>query len=434
MVEGIITADAADSSFYMQGDLSYDQIVNASTEGPYIVNGTSYKNEIPFELETAAIYRNDKTVSQNEISEWDVYYYSKPLKTVWVYANTVSGRYESASPDKSAPQSVVVSGKTYQIETSAVSYKLSSAGNFAIGDNITLLLGKGGAVAGVVSADELSKEVIGIVTDFYTMEYQTAYGGTYTSNCVVVTDLEGNAMEYPTSITSIRRGRMVSVKTTSSGTKINIIAKNYTDIKELSAAMKNNKYADNAQIADLCGSSLTPVYSSRLENCIVDKNDVIYYKLNSQGEISILVLDDYIGDNHTYVMMTSVVENYTTKNIIGRYEYFGPSGEASLTTPMTFGVSRGAAYIEYSGNGVSNIENLNMGVTIDSIGNLTALSGEITYDVWDKVQIFEFKDGEYRTLTMTDIENSDSYVLTGWLNDTVSRGGIIRMIIATPKR
>jgi len=434
MAEGILTADAADNSFYMQGDLSYEQIVNASTEGPYIVNGTNYKTQIPFDIGEASVYRNDKPVDASEISEWDVYYYSKPLKTVWVYQNTVSGRYEAALPDKSAPQSITLSGKTYQIETSAVSYKLSSAGSFNIGDSITLLLGKGGAVAGVVSADELSKEIIGIVTDFYTKEYQTAYGSTYTSNCAVVTDLDGNSMEYPTTMATVNKGRMVSVKTTSSGTRINIISKNYDDVKALNAAMRENKYADGAQIADLCGSKLTPVYASRLENCTVEKGDVVYYKLNADGEISILVLDDYIGDNHTYVMLTSVSESFTSKNIIGRYEYFGASGEGSLTLSTVFGVSDGPCAIEYNGNNVEMMENLEMGVRIDTVGNLTALSGEVTYDIWDKAHVFEYKNSEYRVMTMADIENNDNYTLTGWLDKSVDRGGIIRMIIAVPKK
>lgn len=433
VVEGILAADAADNSFYMQGDLSYEQIVNASTEGPYIVNGTNYKTEIPFALEDASVYRNDKPVDASEISEWDVYYYSKPLKTVWVYANTVSGRYEAASPDKSAPQSVTVSGKSYQLETSAVSYKLSAAGTFDIGDNITLLLGKSGAVAGVVSADELSKEVIGIVTDFYTKEYRNVYGATYTSNCAVVTDLNGKTLEYPTTMSSLNKGRMVSVKVTASGTKINIISKNYNEIKDLSAAMKENKYADGAQIADLCGSVLTPIYASRLENCTLAAGDVIYYKLNANGEISILVLDDYVGDNHSYVMLTTVSENYTNQRISGRYEYFGGSGEGSVSLSTVFGVSEGPAAIEYNGNNVEKIENLSIGINIDAIGNLTALSDEVTYDVWDKVVILEHKNSEYRVLTMADIENGDSYTLKGWLDDTAERGGIIRIIIATPR-
>ena len=417
MVEGIITPDASDSSLYIQGDLSYDQIVNASMEGPYIVNGNSYKTQIPFDIEKSFVYRNNEVTTADDICEWDVYYYSEPLKTVWVYSDTVSGKYESALPDQSAPQSIVVSGKTYSIEASSVSYKLSSAGDFSIGENITLLLGKGGAVAGVVKVDELSKEVIGIVTDFYTKEYYNAYGGTYTSNCIVVTELDGDTMEYSTALTSMKVGKMVSVKVLSSGTKVNVISKDYTSVKDLNNALKYNKFAPDAQIADLCCSSLAPVYQSRLENCVLDKSDVIYYKLNNQGEITILVLDDYIGDNHNYVMLTSVTENYSSRQISGNYKYFGSAGEASLTVSTVFGVSDGPAYIEYDGKSVSEIRNLNVGVAIDRVGNLMALSGEVTYNVWDKVQIFEYKNGQYRVLSMSDIENNDKYSLTGWLND-----------------
>lgn len=434
MVEGIITADAADSSLYINGDLDYEQIVNASMEGPYIVNGSSHVSQIGFSLSDASIYRNDEAATASDISEWDIYYYSKPLKTVWVYSKKVSGKYESASPDKSAPASVVVSGKTYTVETSGVAHRLSSAGEFAIGDNVTLLLGKSGGIAGVVSADEISTEVIGIVTDFYSKEYDTTYGGTYTSNCVVVSDLDGNSMEYPTSMTYMSKGKMVSVKTTSSGTKISVISKNYTSVKDLNNAIKENKFAVGAQVADMCGSTLIPLYTSRLEGCTVDAADVLYYKLNGDGEVSILVLDDYTGDNHSYVMITSATESMTGKSTMGRYSYIGASGEGSLMTDTVFGVDRGPTAIEYSGNSVSNIENLSKSIVLDSVGTLTALSGEITYDVWDKAVIFEYSNGDYRVINMADIENGDKYVLTGWLDKLPSRGGMIRVIVASPKK
>ena len=434
LVEGIITADASDSSMYMQGDLDYQQIVNASTKGPYIVNGKSYENQIDFDISGASIYRNDKAATVSDISEWDIYYYSKPLKTVWVYSNKVSGKYESAVPDKSAPQSVVVSGKSYAIETSGVAHQLSSAGKYAIGDNITLLLGKSGAIAGVVSADELSTEIIGIVTDFYTKDYETAYGSTYTANCIVISDLDGNTLEYPTTISYISTGKMVSAKITSSGTKISIIAKNYTDVNKLNDAMKAGKYADGAQIADMCGSTLTPVYRSRIEGCTVTTGDVLYYKLNSDGEITILVLDDYIGDNHDYVILDKVVETVSNRGVSGTYKYYGAGGEGIMMADTLFGVSNGPAAIEYNGNVVSSIENLSIGLTLESVGNLTALSNGMTYDVWDKAQVYEYDGTNYRVLNMSEIEHTDSYALVGWLDKAPSNGGLIRLIIATQQR
>ncbi len=434
MVEGIITADAADSSMYLRGDLNYEKIVNSSLEGPYIVNGNSHVSQIGFDLSGASIYRNDEAATAADISEWDIYYYSKPLKTVWVYSKKVSGKYESALPDKSAPTSVVVSGKTYAVETSGVAHRLSSAGNFAIGDNITLLLGKSGGIAGVVSADDFSTEVIGVVTDFYSKEYDTTYGGTYSSNCVVVSDLDGNSMEYATNMTYIAKGRMVSVKTSSSGTKISIISKNYTNVKDLNSAMKEGKYAVGAQIADMCGSSLVPLYTSRLDGCTLDAADVLYYKLNSDGEVTILVLNDYTGDNHSYVMLKSVVESMTTRNTSGRYSYIGESGEGVLTGNAVFGVERGPSAIEYSGNTISNIQNLSTSVVLDSVGALSALAGNITYEVWDKALILEYSSGDYRVINMADIESGDKYVLTGWLDKAPSRGGMIRVIVASPKK
>lgn len=432
LVEGILTADAQDSSMYMQGDLDYQQIVNASIKGPYISNNKSYKNEIDFDLSQASVYRNDQKAQLSDIAEWDIYYYSKPLKTVWVYSRKVSGKYESAFPDKSAPQSVVISGKSYNIETSGVAHQLSSAGKYAIGDNITLLLGKGGSIAGVVGIDEISTEVIGIVTDFYTKDYNTAYGGTYTSNCVVISDLNGNTLEYPTELSYVAKGKMVSAKISDSGAKISVISKNYTSVKELNRAMRENEYSADAQLADMCGSSLIPIQKSRLTGCSVTTEDVLYYKLSPSGEIDVLVLNDYTGDNHTYVMLDRVVESITSRGTSGIYEYIGENSSATISGTIVYGVEEGAAAVEYSANEVTDIQNLPFGVVLDSVGQLTAMSENVTYNLWDKVVVFEYKDADYRVMSIADIENNDDYSLVGWLDDNPERGGMIRIIVATP--
>ena len=76
-------------------------------------------------------------------------YCSPALKTVWAYSKKVTGIYESASPNKDLPTSVVVSGVTYKLEGVDAYNKLSSSGSFNYGDTVTLLLGRnGGAVSG----------------------------------------------------------------------------------------------------------------------------------------------------------------------------------------------------------------------------------------------------------------------------------------------
>ena len=145
-------------------------------------------------------------------------------------------------------------------------------------------------------------------------------------------------------------------------------------------------------------------------------------------------MNDYIGDEHTYVMMDRVVESVTKRGIIGTYEYIDENGRKTISGTAVYGVEEGAAFIEYNANSVSNIENLPIGVTLDSVGQLTALSQGITYNVWDKVLVLEHKDADYRVMTLLDIENNDNYSLVGWMDKTPDRGGMIRIIIATPQK
>ena len=93
------------------------------------------------QLQTLQFYRNGIISTPSAVQIYDVYYYNEALKTVWIYANSVTGRYTAASPSTANPTSATVAGNTYTLE-SAAAYKLSDLGSYTIGDTVTLLLGK----------------------------------------------------------------------------------------------------------------------------------------------------------------------------------------------------------------------------------------------------------------------------------------------------
>ncbi|MBR5309355.1 MAG: S-layer homology domain-containing protein [Clostridia bacterium] len=151
---------------YVTKDEDKLAVMDAARKGPYVVTDTArVKDAIPFDLAGASIYYGTKTVSASDISLYDVYYYSEPFKSVWLYRDnaigivdavnvsgvtSVSDRYSGSSPASGA---VIISGKSYTLGNEDVKYKLSAYGSFGTDDFVMVLLDKNGAVADIVNAD-----------------------------------------------------------------------------------------------------------------------------------------------------------------------------------------------------------------------------------------------------------------------------------------
>lgn len=134
------------------GEVDYAALVAKDLKGPYTAAGGSLS--LPFAPK--AVYKDG--AASVAAAAYDIYYYNENLKTVYLYDDKVTGVYTAAAPGAASPTSVTVGGKSYTIETSQAAYKLSTAGAFAVGDVVTLLLGMDGKVADVVSADAVTAE------------------------------------------------------------------------------------------------------------------------------------------------------------------------------------------------------------------------------------------------------------------------------------
>ena len=187
---GAVDVIAADESIIGDGEnqVSYADIVSSTLKGPYIVEKDgALTSDAEIKLASAVLYKNNKTVSASDIHKYDVYYYSKLLNTVWLYNDTAVGTVESISPTRVNPTSVTVSGKTYTLESSGAQYALSSLGSYDVGDRVTLLLGKDGAVAGVAGVDAAgAKTVYGVVTASGEKTYTDKDGKNYKADYVTV--------------------------------------------------------------------------------------------------------------------------------------------------------------------------------------------------------------------------------------------------------
>ncbi len=127
------------------GNIDYDALVEMKTKGPFVVtDAENWKKEIGFDHTEAKYYKDGKTVTESEISLYDVIYYSPEFSSVWIYDDKTAGIVGGYLPDSNNPKSVTVSGKALSlVPPSDYSGELSE-GAFREDSPVVVLLGKDG--------------------------------------------------------------------------------------------------------------------------------------------------------------------------------------------------------------------------------------------------------------------------------------------------
>ena len=146
------------------GDIDYDALVKKDVTGPIIMGSNALSSIIPFNLNSATVFRDGLRSAPDAVKEYDVVYYNTSTKLVLTYSNHAIGIYSAATPNTTSPTSVIVDGTNYPLGTTSVKNKLSSSGEFKIGDEVALLLGKDGDAIDAVDAHKVSK-------DYYSAPY-----------------------------------------------------------------------------------------------------------------------------------------------------------------------------------------------------------------------------------------------------------------------
>ncbi len=405
-------------------DSSYYEVVSSTLEGPYIAGVGGNLSKLPFDIDESEIFKGSGKITSHQIRQYDVYYYSELLNTVWIYRDTVTGTIEAITPMIS-PTSVVVSGKTYTLETSQASYDLSSFGTFHVGDDVTLLLGKDG-VAAVMSPETAAGTLYGIVTDIGTKSFSKKDGTMYTADYVSVTDTTCTTYTYEYDNSYLEKGDIVRV-TYENSMKISEIppSANTKGVAEtLKDAIFNGKFAKDCQIIDTSNGNAMKIYPSRIKGLDIDTYDftfgkgiVLYYSFDNDGNIEKLILNDFTGDFYNYGIA------YTYGD--GKVKYMLDSTVMNYTGTGTFD---GAVRIDES--------------------DLTGISSSIDVDVLTKTSAYDIDQNEYKLSSDVKVYIRDgvayeyadldeviegNYIFKAYYDKIQNRGGRIRVIVAQRK-
>lgn len=417
-----------------EDQVSYNDVVNATLKGPYLIaeDGT-LPAEAEVRAESAVFYRDNKEVNEASIRKYDVYYYSTLLNTVWLYHDTASGTVESIQPSRLAPTSITVSGKSYTFESAAAQYEFTNLGSYKVGDRVTLLLGKDGAVAGALRAGETVQTLYGVVTATGEKTYTDADGKAYKADYVTVYAANGETYSYeydgsfkvgtPVSVTVGREKVQISglVSPTSTSRALPVIQ-----------AVKEGRFADGAQIIEYYNEDIYgTVLESRISGLELRYRDILYGKLNENNELEVLILDDATGDLVEYGYF--FVDN--RKSEAGEtttYSYMlDNQGKITYNTQSKLSISEGPAYFERSANGsISKVRALTGSVEIETIiGDKGYTAKNAAYEIADNVKVFIRESGEFKVYDLDKLETA-RYTMTGYYDRAPENGGKIRVIVA----
>ncbi len=416
------------SGFYDEDEVSYTEIVNATLKGPYIVTDEDFRNDIEgIDFSYATVYKDKKNISADDISLYDVLYYSDPLDTVWVYDRKEVGIVEEILPDNSSPAKIKVSGNVYDLETEKVKFKVSSLGIYGVGDTVTVLIGKNGACADIISYEETTHSVIGVVTGFTENQKFTDKNGiVYSSNVAHVYTGDGVAHSYQTNASNVQIGAVVRCSFEGDRYTISRVDTSYSEkaINDLQNLLDFSYFADDCNILDVYGTLSKKVHQKELYGMTFERKDVLYFSLDSKGYIKDLVLNDYTGDLHSY----AYIVDSTLSGLKYNYQYITEGQYKYCTT--TFYAPVGGASFEFEGEKLKGIKELiklkNATLSVNSL--VTEQSGN-SYPIASDVQVYIIENGQPKLSKLSVISNTE-YIIDGYADDPVSKGGKIRVIIA----
>ncbi len=429
-----------------RGNIDYITWQKGQIKGPLTVRSSDWGNSWNVTSATTVV-RNGITVSGSDLNTYDIAYYLSDLDMVLAYSNKITGIYEKATPNTDIPSSIMVSGKEYSIEGSAAFQKLSSGGSFLLGDTITLLLGKDGRVADVVSSAAMTggSSVVGYVLESGRKTYPSGMVDTYTGYYVKLVLPNGETTEYTTNKDSSSfKNRVVKIvfrdgNATLSSASIGTNRKLNGTFSWETRTLGSYSVSSAAEILDIGTEDYTEattyarIFPQRLNGVNLAADDILYYELDNSGAISKLILDNVTNDGYSFGLTTYAKNDI--ENLTGSYEF--------LVNGQFYSVNTSKRVLNLSaGQGIMIGGSPN---NPDFATKLTELSGKVTqitsshfitastsFPISSNVSVYQKRtryDSDYTQIPLSDIIGKNNLQFSAYYDKAPSGGGQIRVIV-----
>ena len=375
-----LTANTASGSAYgtslgftvSNGQVDGSTVLMSSLQGPFVAGADT---QLPFA--PAAVYRNDKVSPSAELNQYDVYYYSESLQTVWIYTRKAAGRITAVSPSASAPTAITVAGSSYTLGSTAVASQVSSLNGGGVGQVVTLLLGMNNEAAGIVTGQEADEVFYGVVQSATRSLVEENGADVLQNVSVMCTDGITRSVNVDKSL-NFPTGWLVEITVNSNGESVKSISGRSTSgtVNADATALGNAQLADDVEILDTTSGGVAgTVRPSRLSGVTLSDSDVRYYTTNAAGQIDRLILKDVTGDLWKYGVLDDI------KNLAANYADIKTLLSSSNTgTSTSTGTGTGDIDVDAV---VNETRNLLVPTTSEILWGV--VSGDILSTSWDKL-------------------------------------------------
>lgn len=430
------------------GKIEYITVREGSLVGPVTVRSNTWYQDLSVN-ENITVMRDGVKCTTDDIKTYDIVYYSADLNMVLAYSKKATGIYETASPNKDQLTGVTISGVTYQIESAEAFNALSSNGQFAYGDTVTVLLGKDGKIAGVVSPSAATTTLVGYFCGAGVKDYTNQTGETYSNFYVTIADVEGNTYEYAAKRDYSDSDALNSVVKVILSDGVAAVA--YYTRQGISGTVDadakllgSTAISDKVKILDVVQTDAdkkgcyTTVYLQRLDGLDLGLKNILYYDLDEYGRISELILNDVTGECYEYGIITSAESRTSGMNTGGTYGYdiSGKAGTVS-TSGISYDVGTGQPVMLLMADGrPQNIKGLTkLSERIASVsGDTLKTSGGKEYKLSDKIVVYKKSSYDYTVIPVSDLADGSYSSLSAYYDRQPDKGGRIRVIIAEGKK
>lgn len=392
------------------------------------------------------VYKNGTLSSLSLLEQNDVIYYSTFLKTLWSYNKKEYGTVEKITPNQTTPEEISVAGKTYSLKNIPVSH-ISKDANFfdknvwgthliqngiQEGSRVILLLGHQNTIVDIILEEQLPTTLTGYLLKVEQKAIKDSQNVLTVKTIVKFVDTNGTIREVPTIDKNLSRGDIIQVNFESGEAKITKI---YPDLlsTNINKVIKK-QFASTIKVLDINDESYSKISPEKLNNISIIASDIAYYSLNTQGEISELILKNKTNRLYQYGILKSVKiidsDEEISSNQIGDFTLEIEGKEYIYNTSiLNQDISIGPKKFLIEHGTLKEVKPI-YGISIAYISGKQVNTGTSVHNISDTASIYLYNNGNYYPIALSDISDLSLYRLRGYTENWNESAGEIKLLIA----
>lgn len=388
--------------------------------------------------QTPKVIRNGRNAELTDIKMYDVVYYMESINTIYAYTDKISGTYEKAYPIKASVTTVTVAGKEYTLSTQKAVNKMNETeGAFALGERVTLLLGRNGEVVDVISAGQSGVLDIAVVTNSYSeiSTEQDTEGQRIRYVSLVMPDGSSTTYKADKDYTGYI-GSVVKINYENEIASLQAVATNVISGKfdSYAPSLDGHLFTDDYTILELVDlpqsgeATVKKIEAHDIDVTSLTRNQVIHAQTSgSTKDISFLYVKNVTKSASQFGVVTQALSSN---------QYTVLYGTTTRNISTAYKVSTGdGVEVTFDGSSVSAtpLTRLDRG-SIEGYESGKIRVNSKTYVVSDYVEIYGgMLAKDFSSMSVEEMLSDNTVSVTLYSDQSAQNGGVVRVIVVQTK-